>query len=172
MDNVLDTLAASAREHTGSGTVVPEVATACDAWTSYCKSNNRVNFNDKIVKELDIEVARMVWDKIPASTIAEACSAYWAGHDTPCPVTNVHAEAAMPYAIGRLQNKMSGLFGLLLRSDTIIKRQAVKRLKEKAAANPVRFVLTYLPGAASMTAVASLTSQDMVNYLVLLHLNK
>lgn len=167
--NILDALAEAAREHTGAK--APEVASVCDAWTSYCRNNSAVNFGAKIVKDLDPEVARMVWDKIPAAEIAEACLAYWAGHDLPCPINNVHTEAALPYAIGRARGKFGGLFRLLMSNGTI-ERKVVKHLREKAITNPTEFVMEYLPGCASASTVAELTNQELVNYLVLLYLSK
>ena len=63
--NVLDVLAEAAREHTGE-VEIPEVAVVCDAWDAYCRSHaSAVSFGSKVVKDLDPEVARMVWDKIP-----------------------------------------------------------------------------------------------------------
>lgn len=169
--NVLDVLAEAAREHTGSGTTVPEVAAVCDAWESYCRSNAAVEFGSKLVKELDPEVAKMVWAKLSTSDIADACVAYWAGKDIPCPINQSHTEAAMPYAIGRWQNKAGGL-GCLLTRSSLVKQKVVKYLKKKATTNPTWFVMEYLPGAASASSVASLTSQELVNYLVLLNLAK
>lgn len=168
-NNVLDALAAAAREHTGGE--VPEVAIACDAWESYCRNHSSVSFGSKLVKELDPELSKMVWDKIPTSTIAEAVTAYWAGNNITCPINNVHTEAALPYAIGRSRGKFGGLFRLLMSSEAI-ERKVIKHLREKATTNPTWFVLEYLPGAASASAVAELTSQELVNYLVLLHLSK
>lgn len=167
--NILDTLVEAARKHAGDN--IPEVAVVCDAWTSYCRSNTAVNFGSKLVKELDQEIARMVWDKIPTSAIAEACTAYWAGHDIPCPINHSHIEAAMPYAIGRTQRKLCGVGRLLMRVD-IVEKKVLNYLHEKSIANPTEFVLEYLPGAASASAVAEFTSQELVNYLVLLHLAK
>ena len=166
--NILDTLVEAARKHAGN---IPEVAVVCDAWTSYCRSNAAVNFGSKLVKELDQEIARMVWDKIPTSAIAEACTAYWAGHAIPCPINHSHIEAAMPYAIGRTQRKLGGVTTMLMRIG-VVKQKVVDYLHEKAFNSPTEFVLEYLPGAASMSAVAELTSQELVNYLVLLHLAK
>lgn len=166
--SILDTLVEAARKHAGN---IPEVAVVCDAWTSYCRSNAAVNFGSKLVKELDPEIARMVWDKIPTSAIAEACTAYWAGHDISCPINHSHIEAAMPYAIGRTQRKLGGVGRLLMRVD-IVEKKVLNYLHEKSIANPTEFVLEYLPGAASASAVAEFTSQELVNYLVLLHLAK
>ena len=167
--NILDTLVEAARKHAGSN--IPEAAVVCDAWTSYCRSNAAVNFGSKLVKELDPEISRMVWDKIPTSVIAEACTAYWAGHDIPCPINHSHTEAAMPYAIGRTQRKLGGVTAMLMRIGGV-KQKVVDYLHEKALTNTTEFVLEYLPGAASASAVAELTSQELVNYLVLLYLAK
>jgi hypothetical protein len=167
----MDVLAEAAREHTGE-IEVPEVAVVCDAWDSYCRSNaSAVSFGSKVVKELDQEVARMVWDKLSTSTISEACVAYWAGHDMPCPINNTHTAAAMPYAVGRVQHKLGGIVTMLMKIGAVEKK-VIKHLRKKAVTNPTEFVMTYLPGAASMKTVAELTSPELVNYLVLLHLSK